>query len=335
MVELSGWVLAAGTTAVVGAVLGLVLWWAIRRSMHWAAVSSPLAVVVSLAAGIAVGSRVMLLSAADARIVLGLLAASTPVALVFGVLLGRTVTRLEASSAREAAARAADAEVEARRRELVAWVSHDLRSPLAGIRAMAEAIEDGVADDPAEFLARIRDQSDHVARMVDDLLDLSRIHAGALRLDPQPLSLGDLVSDCVADCRPLADDRDVAIIRATSEPVTVRADAREIARVLANLVDNAVRHTGRGGQVFVHVHPAGADALFAVEDACGGISPDDLPLVFEPWWRGTAARTPGQTRGSGLGLAIVRGIVEAHDGRVAVSNTAGGCRFEVRLPPAA
>jgi signal transduction histidine kinase len=222
--------------------------------------------------------------------------------------------------------------MERSRRELVAWVSHDLRTPLAGLRAMAEALEDNVAEDPEIYHTRIRQSVDRLTGMVDDLFELSRIHAGALRLSLEHIPLADLVDEAVVGADPLARARGVRLSADVRTGRSVCVDVNEVSRALTNLVANAIRHTPSDGAVRVEATERDGRAVLAVVDACGGIPDDDLDRVFEVAWRGTAARTPEPLAGAGLGLAIVRGIVEAHSGEVDVRNVVGGCRFEVRLP---
>ncbi len=239
--------------------------------------------------------------------------------------LAMTAERLAESRARERA-------MERSRRELVAWVSHDLRTPLAGLRAMAEALEDNVAEDPAIYHTRIRQSVDRLTGMVDDLFELSRIHAGALRLSLEHIPLADLVDEAVVGADPLARARGVRLSADVRTGRSVCVDVNEVSRALTNLVANAIRHTPNDGAVRVEAADRDGYALLAITDACGGIPDDDLERVFEVAWRGTPARTPEPQAGAGLGLAIVRGIVEAHAGVVDVHNVDHGCRFEVRLP---
>ena len=239
---------------------------------------------------------------------------------------------LEAARVRLAESRAREVALEASRRELVAWVSHDLRSPLAGIRAMAEALEDGVAEDPARYRRQIRMEVDRLAALVDDLFELSVIQAGALKLSLDRVSLSDLVSDTLAGADALARERGIALRGHASTDVEVRADSRELSRLMNNLVVNAIRHTPSDGAVDIDLTASDGRATIAVSDGCGGIPEEDLPRVFDVAWRGTNARTPTPDGGAGLGLAIVRGIVEAHAGEIRVANTDHGCRFEVSLP---
>jgi signal transduction histidine kinase len=242
---------------------------------------------------------------------------------------------LRRTSARLAESRDREVALEQSRRELVSWVSHDLRTPLAGLRAMTEALEDGLADDPARYHAQMRAEVERMVRMVDDLFELSRIQAGALRLSLEQVSLGDVVSDALAGAHPFATSRGVRLTGSAATRIPVSADERELHRALGNLVVNAIRHTPADGVVDVSVREEDGTAVVAVTDACGGIPEADLPHLFEVAWRGQPARTPGPDGGAGLGLAIARGIVEAHDGQIGVRNVDGGCTFEVRLPQVA
>ncbi|SCF75009.1 histidine kinase [Streptomyces sp. DconLS] len=239
---------------------------------------------------------------------------------------------LAATSARLADSRERERALEASRRELVAWISHDLRTPLAGLRAMAEALEDGVAADPDRYLKQIRAEVERLNDMVGDLFELSRIHAGTLSLSLARISLYDLVGDALAGADPLAREHGVRLVGERVEPVPVEVDGREMSRVLGNLLVNAIRRTPADGTVAIAAERTDEGVVLSVTDGCGGIPEEDLPRVFDTGWRGTDARTP--PAGAGLGLAIVRGIVEAHRGRAAVRNIPGGCRFEVTLPTA-
>ncbi|MDT9688975.1 HAMP domain-containing sensor histidine kinase [Streptomyces sp. P9(2023)] len=239
---------------------------------------------------------------------------------------------LSATSERLTASRERERALETSRRELVAWISHDLRTPLAGLRAMSEALEDGVVADPARYHRQIRTEVDRLNSMVGDLFELSRIHAGALTLSPMRLSVDDLVGDALAGAVPLAREQGVRLVGDRVAAVPVEVDGREMSRVLANLLVNAIRHTPADGTVAVAAERRAESVVLSVTDGCGGIPEDALPRVFDTGWRGTEARTP--PGGAGLGLAIVQGIVEAHMGRADVRNVDGGCRFEVTLPAA-
>ncbi|MCW2929104.1 MAG: two-component sensor histidine kinase [Actinomycetia bacterium] len=239
--------------------------------------------------------------------------------------LGATAGKLAKSRERER-------RIDQSRRQLVAWVSHDLRTPLAGLQAMAEALQDGIATDPARYHKQIHAEATRLSAMVDDLFELSRLQSGTLSIALDPVEVGDLLSDTVASVEPLAYARGVQLTGQAAGSLLIRADARELSRALSNLVTNAIRHTPENGHVLVTAAAEAGGVLMTVADGCGGIPEDDLASVFDTAWRGSAARTPGADSGAGLGLAIVRGIVEAHLGQVSVVNADDGCRFEIRLP---
>jgi signal transduction histidine kinase len=251
--------------------------------------------------------------------------------------LARLAARLEETSARLAEAQEQAAAVERSRRELVAWVSHDLRTPLAGIRAMVEALEDGVVSDPAtvaRYYATMRRETDRLAGLVNDLFELSRIQAGSLALDLEQVPLDELIGDAIAGAAVAAAAKNIDLRGEVSEPPPlVELSTPEMTRVVRNLLDNAIRHTPAGGTVVIRagLDRTGASVEVSVQDACGGIPDHELDLVFEMAYRGDAARTPGDT-GGGLGLAVARGLVEAHDGEISVRNAEPGCCFTVTLP---
>ena len=225
--------------------------------------------------------------------------------------------------------------LEASRRELVAWVSHDLRTPLAGLRAMAEALEDGVVVDfetVTTYHTQIRREADRLSAMIDDLFELARIHAGALRLSRRLVGLDDLVAEALASTEPLARAKGVRLRGSSVRGLPVLVDADEFGRALRNLVTNAIRHTPSEGMVDVQGDLHRGMACVSVVDACGGIPPEALPRVFDVAFRAETARTPGPDNNAGLGLSIARGIVEAHSGQIAVQNIARGCQFVIRLP---
>lgn len=241
--------------------------------------------------------------------------------------LVRTRARLDESRRREQ-------ELEAARRELVAFMSHDLRTPLAGLRALAEGLEDGVIDDPKPALARMRTTVERMTGLVDDLFELSRLSSGELSRRLMSVSITELVDEVAALVDDHARSREVRVDVDTPEDdrLVVLGDSDELSRALTNLVANAVRHTPRGGTVRLIAY-RGPDRRVraAVVDECGGIAEADLPRLFEVGWRGAADRTPDDG-GAGLGLAIARGVVEAHEGTIDVANVPGGCRFELSLP---
>ncbi len=363
--------LAAGWSSLVGVVGVAVAYLLRRRSLRWAAAMVAVVAVGGFVAGLVATAQAMFLSGHDFRVVLMVSAVAGVVSLTFAFIVAGAAVRwsreleaaarrlgddvpgsaqqpvagpaelasvsaeLHRTSQRLAESRERERTLESSRRELVAWVSHDLRTPLAGLRAMTEALEDGLVPDPGRYHAQMRAEVDRMTRMVDDLFELSRIHSGALQLTMDRVPLRDVVSDALAGADPVARAHGVRLGGAVEEGAIVMADARELSRVVTNLVMNAIRHTPSDGAVEVSGRVTDGVIELAVRDECGGIPTEDLERVFDVAWRGTAARTPepgSATAGAGLGLAIVRGIVEAHRGSVAVSNEAPGCRFLVRLP---
>lgn len=363
--------MAAGGAAAAG-VVGTVLLRAMRTApLRMQAVAVALVAVVGTAVGVLLAASSMFVSSHDLGALLVVLTASTTAAVVLAVRFGtristasrdledlarrlgdgdlvtvgdvpvademrRLATELTAASTRLDDARRKERAMESARRELVAWVSHDLRTPLAGIRAMVEALEDGIVRDPGEvarYHATIRGETERLARLVDDLFELSRIQAGALDLVMSTVSVQELIEEAVAGAVPLADQAGVTIRgEGLDDHQTVIAAVPEMTRVLRNLLDNAIRHTPTGGVVEVGCAGSERAVEVSVGDACGGIPPDELPRVFDLAFRGDAARSSDADRGGGLGLAIARGLVEAQGGRISVLNERSGCRFTVTMP---
>ena len=244
---------------------------------------------------------------------------------------------LEAAHAALDESRRHDRAIEESRRELIAWVSHDLRTPLAGIRAMAEALEDNVVftdEDRALYHRRIRLEVDRLARMVDDLFELSRIHAGALQLSLRRMGLTDVVREAVATAAPVASAKGIRLAESGLETdgSLVDVDPYALTRVVGNLLGNAIRHTPHDGSVDIRMEHGEEFVYVSISDECGGIAEADIERVFEVAFRGTPARTPSPDGGAGFGLAIARGIVHAHNGRIGAENVGPGCRFTIALP---
>ncbi|HEX4832807.1 MAG TPA: HAMP domain-containing sensor histidine kinase [Trebonia sp.] len=360
--------IAAGCTGAVG-LAGMGMIGLLRRaSLRLSIQATVIVPVIAIVAGTLGTAEAMFLSGHDLGVVTMVCVVAGIVASAFGWLLGRRIesgslalrraarslgdeagqfrapdqplaaefaalsSELAETSVKLASSRARERTLEQSRRQLVAWVSHDLRTPLAGLRAMAEALEDGLATDPPRYHKQIRAEAERLTIMVDDLFELSRIHSGTLQLSVDLITLDDLVSDVLASNEALAGKRGVRLAGAATGRIAVRADPRELSRALTNLLTNAIRYTPPGGSVRVEATQDGDDALLTVADGCGGIPEDDLPRVFDLAWRGSDARSPAPDAGAGLGLAIVAGIVDAHRGTVGVGNAGNGCRFELRLP---
>jgi signal transduction histidine kinase len=322
---------ASVAVAVLGAVVVVLL---ARRSVSAAVVAAPVAVVMPVVVGMLVSIAEMVLTSDQSRLVLAVLAIAVPLAIGLGVLLAGRIRAVDRRVAFEQSARESEQQIEASRREMVAWVSHDLRTPLAGIRAMAEALQDGMVSDPADYHRRLIAETDRLSRMVDDLLALARLQSGSLRLTLADVSLSDLLSDTVASVSPLAEARGVHLLGRSEGSVPAEVDVALVSRALTNLVVNALRHTPPDGSVTVSARVDSDQAVVSVQDGCGGIPQEYLGRLFEPGWRGTSARTPSSSEGAGLGLAVVQGTADVHGGRVDVHNVDGGCRFEMRLPVA-
>jgi signal transduction histidine kinase len=218
------------------------------------------------------------------------------------------------------------------RRQLVAWASHDLRTPLASLRAMVEAVEDGLAS-ADEYLPAIREQVQTLSARVDDLFELALIDAGVLTLDRRDASLGRLIAGCLRAVDPEARRRRIRLeARVDDDGPTVCVAPDKVERVLLNLLTNALRHTPSDGAVSVQVEPSADHVLVAVEDTGSGLSPRASKRMFERFWRGDESRT-GSTGGAGLGLAIAQGLVRAHGGAIwAESAREGGARVVFTLP---
>jgi signal transduction histidine kinase len=218
------------------------------------------------------------------------------------------------------------------RRQLVAWASHDLRTPLASLRAMIEALEDDMASTD-EYLPAIREQLDVLTLLVEDLFELARIDAGVLALDVHDATLAELISGCLRGLDAEARARNIRL-EAHFDPDAprVRISPTKIERVLLNLLANAVRHTPSDGAVSVVVEPNADHVVVSVEDSGPGLAGEASERMFERFWRAddSRARSSG---GAGLGLAIAQGLVHAHGGTIWAENrAAGGARVAFTLP---
>ncbi len=358
----------------VGAI-GLAAGYLLRRwSLRWQLGLVAVVAVLAVLAGVMAISQRMFISSHDLEVVTLVTLAAGAVALLVALALGAALVRwslalreevrrvggddaalaatglplefqalsdeLGRANRRLAESRAREAHLEESRRELVAWVSHDLRTPLAGLRAMSEALEDGLAPDPDRYYRQITADVGRMVRMVDDLFELSRMHAGSLRFEPEAVPVGDLVSEAIAGADPVARAHRVRLDGVVEPGLLVTADPSGLARILDNLIMNGIRHTPAGGLVEIHACAVVGGVELSVTDGCDGIPEPERSRVFDLAWQGAAARTPERsdvpTARAGLGLSIVRGIVEAHEGEVEVVNVPDavdrGCRFVVRLP---
>jgi len=231
--------------------------------------------------------------------------------------------------------------LEAGRRELISAVSHDLRTPLATMRAMVEALADGVVTERADvqrYLGLILRDIQQLSRLIDDLFELSQIDSGALRLRCVSIDVAQLVSETVAAYQAPAAEHDVRLEEAVAssvEPTRVEGDPDRLQRVLRNLLDNALRHTPAGGTIQVQAATDGGQVQVSVSDSGPGVADADLERIFDRFYRGELSRRrdEGAAAGAGLGLAIARGLVQAHHGRIwAEPSPLGGVSVQIRLP---
>ena len=222
---------------------------------------------------------------------------------------------------------------DAARRTLVAAISHDLRTPMAALRVMVDAIDDGLADEEtrARYLATMRTHVTALGSMIDDLFELSRLEAGDLEWSVQQVELSDLVAETVAAMQVEAEAKGVAVASELPRllPRPARADPEKLQRVLFNLIQNAIRHTPPDGSVTVRAEPSGDWVEIEVADTGDGIEATDRDRVFDPFVRGGESRSGG---GAGLGLAISRAIVEAHGGRIWLADSEIGTRVRFVIP---
>lgn len=317
------------------------------------------------------GSLAMFLSAHDSGLLIVLLFFATLVALGFGQLMSRSITgnlehlartaekisagewhtRAQVTSGDEVEmvadafnrmvqrlneAQAREKELEHARRSLVAAVSHDLRTPLTSLRAMIEAINDGVVTDEASvrrYLTLAQLEIQNLSHLVDDLFELTQLDVGAQPWIKEPGSLRDLISDTLETLRVQAQAKDIRLsgaVDASIDPVPM--NALKIQRVLSNLVQNALHHTPAGGSIAVNARQIDHRVQVEIVDTGEGIAASDLPHIFEPFYRGEKSRARNGG-GAGLGLAIARGIVQAHGGEIGVTSQPGiGSRFYFTLP---
>jgi signal transduction histidine kinase len=219
------------------------------------------------------------------------------------------------------------------RRELVAWASHDLRTPIASMQAMLEALEDGLAE-PEHYMPILHEQVRTLGRLVEDLFELAQIDAGVLTLELRRAELAGLIESCVRGLEAEAHARGVRLETRTGEAATAWCAPETVERVLFNLVTNALRHTPADGAVAVFAEPSSNEVRVTVEDTGEGIGPEAERRMFERFWRADLARS-SRNGGAGLGLAIARGLIEAQGGRIWAENRPeGGARFSFTLPAA-
>ena len=215
------------------------------------------------------------------------------------------------------------------RRELVAWASHDLRTPLANMQAMLEALADGLAETD-EFVPALREQVRVLAHLVDDLFELARIDAGDLAMELERLPVAGVISRSLLGVEAEARLRQIRLVADVDETAIAAFAPEKVERVLMNLLTNALRHTPSDGAVAVRVSALADEVRVSVEDTGDGIDDEARERMFEPFWRADVSRPEGR---AGLGLAIARGLVEAQGGRIwAEQRTEGGASISFTLP---
>lgn len=283
-----------------------------------------------------VTERILLLRDAAEKLASGNLQTRVPVSgrdelSTLAVAFNRMAEQLQAADQKQR-------ELETLRRDLVAWASHDLQTPLASMRAILEALADGVVEEP-EMVKRYLNTAQRdvmsLSALMDDLFQMSQLDAGGFPLNQAKSSLGDLVSDTLESFSELTNRERIKLeghVEADVDPVFM--DTQAIGRVLNNLIGNALRHTAAGGGIKVEARRTGTGVEVSVRDTGEGIHQHDLPHVFERFYRGDASRSRNQgTGGAGLGLAIARGIVQAHGGDIRVeSERDKGTQFIFDIP---
>jgi signal transduction histidine kinase len=363
-------VITAAATVVAATVGMLLVRRARGRTVRVQALLIALTAVGAMIAGTVIAAKAMFISSHDLRALVIVMAASGSIALGAAWQLGRDIkvgthevgeiarrlvdapvrycapvargpgelTELAAEladvSTRLAESRERERALERSRRELIAWMSHDLRGPLATIRAMGEALDDEIVDEPdvvRRYHHQILVDAERLSVLVDDLFELSRIHSGVAPAGDDRASLADVVADAAVGARAAAELKGVRLVDRVSDLPAIEVSSGELTRVLLNLIDNAIRHTPTGGKVVLESCTDDGGAHVSVLDECGGIPDTDLDRVFDIAFRGDVARVKDDG-GGGLGLTIARGLVEANAGSIEVVNEERGCRFTVRLP---
>jgi signal transduction histidine kinase len=363
--------IAASTSSILlSSLVGLLILYALRRrSIATVLAITVLVPVISLAVGVLVVTTLVPAGRADRLAVLVAVSVGVSVVLAVGIskvimkasvglrraveLLGdgadfdapRPPTAdlaalgmaLDQAQQRLREARRREEELQRSLREMLVGIGHDLRTPLARLRSVVEALQEEGISEPAvarSYLGVLDSQTTRLGALIDDLVELARITSGQVLAEPAALGVHDLVSNALADAQPQATRRGVAVTGEAPHGVTIDADLRLITRVLDNLVDNAVAETPAGGAVHVAASAAPDGVVLEVQDTCGGIPSQDLARVFDAGFRGDSARR-ADGRGFGLGLAIARGLATANGARLDVENVAGGCRFSLRFASAA
>jgi signal transduction histidine kinase len=284
-------------------------------------------VVAPVLATLVVFGWLMVISGDAALLIGGVMVLAAALALAGAAVVAR----------RLAAEQEARVRADAARRDLVAAVSHDLRTPITSLRLLADAIDDDIVtgDQRRSYAARMGTHIRALGALIDDLFEISRLEAGDITWSLSRVSLPDLVLETVDAMRAEAEARGIRVTAELPRGLDVaRANPEKLQRVLFNLIQNAIRHTPADGSIVVHARPSRAGVEIEVADTGEGIGPDDRDRVFAAFYRGGAgASRTGE--GAGLGLAVSRAIVEAHGGRIWLADSAKGTRVRFSLPAAA
>jgi signal transduction histidine kinase len=226
-------------------------------------------------------------------------------------------------------------QLESLRKELIAWIGHDLQTPLASVSAIIEALADDVVEDPEtekRYFITAKKNIASLSHLIDDMFQMAQIDAGGLALNYESVVISDLISDCLESFTELAKRNEITLHGSVSPELgMVQMDVQRINRVLNNLIDNALRHTPSGGVVEVRSNPSDQDVIVEVIDDGEGIAPEDLPQIFDLFYRGELSRR-NSLAGAGLGLAISKGIIEAHGGKIEVDSHPGQTIFSFTIP---
>ena len=365
MDDLLSLVLLFGSTSAASAVIGFIShqlgWWRQLRTLNQTLTLGYILAAALTLLNVWITARLMFINAHDLTLAGLLLLFAGGISIAFGYFLSTSITQtlrelvraahrlsegdfgarvpsagrdevaqlaqaFNAMAARLEQANAEAKKLDAARRDLVAWASHDLRTPLASLRAMLDALADGVVTEPETVARYVRQSQAEITRMselIDNLFELAQLDTGNLVLRCEVSSLADLISDTLEGFTPRTQAQGLiltGVVAADVDPVWMAPE--KISRVLQNLIENAIRHTPPGGAIRLHAERQAHDVVVSVKDTGEGIAPEDLPRVFDRFYRGDAARARRQPRngtaggGAGLGLAIAKGLVEAHGGRI-------------------
>jgi signal transduction histidine kinase len=226
-------------------------------------------------------------------------------------------------------------QLDALRKELIAWIGHDLQTPLASVSAIIEALSDGIVEDQEtekRYFLTAKKNISALSGLIDDMFQMAQIDAGGLDLNCENVSINDLISDTIESFSEIAKRKDVSLQGKVSPDIgMVQIDPQRINRVLYNLLDNAIRHTPEGGTVEVCAAETDKGLIVEVIDNGLGIPSEDLPFIFDLFYRGEVSRR-STTTGTGLGLAISKGIIEAHGGSIDVQSDSQRTKFTFSIP---